>query len=113
MHEMSIAMGILDIANEYALKSKAKVVNEIEIEIGTLAGVEFSSLEFAMDAVSKGTILENAKTKILRIEAKAKCNVCNAEFPIANFFMSCPKCNSYNITIINGKELRVKALNVD
>ena len=55
MHELSIAMSIVDIAAEYAARDNAKCVTEIEIEVGTLAGVVIDALDFAMEAAIKNT----------------------------------------------------------
>ncbi len=43
MHEMSIAMNILEIAEQNASDSVSSVINSIDVEIGTLAGIELSS----------------------------------------------------------------------
>lgn len=112
MHELSIALGIVKIAEEETAKAKANSVNLIELEIGTLAGIEFDSLEFVWPSAVKNTVLEHAVKKISVIEAKGKCIDCNTIFNIKNIYDSCPKCSSYFKGIIQGKELRVKALEV-
>lgn len=47
MHELSIVMSILDIAQKQANMAQAKVVEEIELEIGELSGIEKMSFDFA------------------------------------------------------------------
>ena len=39
MHELSIVLGIVDIANEEARRHHAQKIDSIELEIGTMAGV--------------------------------------------------------------------------
>ncbi len=112
MHELSIALGIVKIAEEETAKAKANSVDLIELEIGTLAGIEFDSLDFVWPSAVKDTVLEHAVKKINIIEAKGKCIDCDTIFNIKNIYDSCPKCNSYLKGIIQGKELRVKALEV-
>jgi len=112
MHELSIALGIVKIAENETAKAKAKKVDLIELEIGTLAGVEFESLDFVWPSAVKETVLEHAVKKINIIEAKGKCIDCDTIFKIKNIYDSCPKCNSFLKGIIQGKELRVKALEV-
>ncbi len=112
MHELSIALGIVKIAETETAKAKAKKVDLIELEIGTLAGVEFESLDFVWPSAVKETVLEHAVKKINIIEAKGKCIDCDTIFEIKNIYDSCPKCNSFLKGIIQGKELRVKALEV-
>jgi hydrogenase nickel incorporation protein HypA/HybF len=112
MHELSIAMGIIKIAEEETTKARAKKVELIELEIGTLAGVELESLNFVWPSAVKGSVLENAKKKIDIIQAKGKCLECDSVFPLKNMYDACPKCNSFLKGIIKGKELRVKSLEV-
>ncbi len=52
MHEMSLISNILAIAEDQARSGGAKVINRIEVEVGTLAGVEIPSLEFCYGITS-------------------------------------------------------------
>lgn len=113
MHELSVAMNIIEIVEQNAKKVNAERVNEIEMEIGTLSGVIPEILEFSLDIAANNTILENATRKITIIQAKARCIACSNEFPINDIFSTCPACNSFKFEIIQGKELRVKSINVD
>ena len=110
---MSIAESIVEIAQEYANKENAKAITELDLSIGTLAGIEFESLEFALDVCKNGTILENAKIKINKIKARAKCIHCNTEFEVENLFDACPSCKGYSTSLICGKEMKVDSLLID
>ncbi|MBL7110474.1 MAG: hydrogenase maturation nickel metallochaperone HypA [Bacteroidales bacterium] len=113
MHEFSIAMNVVDIATEYANREQAKVVREIEIEVGIFSGVVVDALEFAMESAVKGTILENAICKIAIVQGIARCPECMNEFETDDLFKCCPKCKTCAPYIIQGRELRVKSLIVD
>ena len=80
MHELSIAMSIVEIAEKEFEKSRASKVTEIELEIGQLAGIEYEALEFAMQMAVKNTILENAILKVEKPKGLAFCNDCSLEF---------------------------------
>ncbi|WP_299547832.1 hydrogenase maturation nickel metallochaperone HypA [Seonamhaeicola sp.] len=112
MHELSIALGIVKIAEDEAVKAKASTVESIELEIGMLSGVELDSLEFVWPSATKDTILEHSKRIINTIEGKAKCIDCDTIFSLNEYYDSCPKCQSNFKNILKGKELRVKALEV-
>jgi hydrogenase nickel incorporation protein HypA/HybF len=77
-----------------------------------LAGIEFDSLDFIWSSAVKDTVLENARKKINIISAKGKCMDCDLVFSIDHLYDTCPKCKSNLKGIIQGKELRVKALEV-
>jgi hydrogenase nickel incorporation protein HypA/HybF len=112
MHELSVALGIVKIAEIEAKKANAKVIALIELEIGTLAGIEFESLDFVWPSAVQGTVLENAVKKVIKIDGKAKCIDCDTVFTLDHLYDACPNCNSYFKGIVQGKELRVRALEV-
>ena len=112
MHELSVAMGIVTIAEEEAKKASAKNVEVIELEIGTLSGIELEALDFVWPMAVKNTILEDADRRITIVQAIGKCMDCNIEFEVENICDACPHCGGFLKGIIKGKELRVKALEV-
>ncbi|HKK40821.1 MAG TPA: hydrogenase maturation nickel metallochaperone HypA [Bacteroidales bacterium] len=113
MHELSIAMSIVDIATKEAEKAGTDVVLEVDLDIGTMAGIEFESLEFALSVATQGTLLEKTAFNINRIQAKAKCLDCNREFDIRDILSGCPGCDSPNIFLTSGKELRISSLLIE
>lgn len=111
MHELSIIYSILDAAeNEVRQRDKKMAVEAIDLEIGELAGVEISSLEFIWPAAVEHTVLENAVCNITRIPGKAGCSTCGHTFEVRQYFDPCPKCDSHWSQIISGEELRIKSL---
>lgn len=110
MHELSIVMSILDIAEEYAGKTKYRAIEEIELDIGCLTTIEMNAFEFAWKEGVRNTRLQDAAKKINRIKGKAKCMDCENTFTIENLFDPCPSCGQHLLDILEGKELRVKSL---
>ncbi len=113
MHEMSIALNIIDIVSSEARKNNSEKINEVEVEIGQLSGVELESLKFSLDIAKKNTPLANSSTKFLTIDAEAKCRDCNCIFKLNDFIGTCPDCGKFDLEIIKGKELRVKSINIE
>ena len=112
MHELSIALSIVDIAEEEVRKANASSVDLIELDIGKLSGVEINALEFVWDQAVKETVLEKAERKINRIPGMARCMDCSRQFEMEELFDACPDCQQYFNDIIQGKELRVKSLTI-
>ena len=112
MHELSVVMGIVRIAEDETAKAGASRVEKIELEIGTQAGIEFDALEFVWPNAVEGTVLADAEKVIKVVPAVAKCLDCDTEFALENIYDSCPKCKSFLKGILRGKELRVRALEV-
>jgi hydrogenase nickel incorporation protein HypA/HybF len=113
MHELSIVMNIIEIAEENAKKANASVINEIELDIGNQAGIVIEALEFAIESAKKDTMLEKAKWVINIIPALARCNSCSHEFETGDLFSPCPQCGNPFSEIFQGKELKVKSLKVE
>ncbi len=112
MHELSIAMGIVKIAEKEAEKLNISEVKAIDLEIGTLSGIEIESLNFAWPMAIAGSVLEKAEKRIYIIPAKAKCLECEHVFEIKNLFDDCPVCGSHFKDIFQGKEMRVKSIEI-
>jgi len=112
MHELSIALGIVKIAEDETAKANAKQVTKIELEIGVLAGVELESLNFVWESAVKRTVLEDAEKVIDVVEGRGKCVDCDTEFNMEKIYDCCSNCGSNFKGILKGKELRVKALEV-
>ncbi len=110
MHELSIALSIVDLAEDQAQKHQATEIEELELEIGCLSGVEIQTLTFALESSVRGTMLEKARIIRHDIEGEGRCGDCDTIFRMDALFDSCPQCGSYCINIVKGKELRVKSI---
>ena len=113
MHELSIVMSIVDIAEEEAAKANVKRFDTIELEIGTLAGVVMEALDFAWQTAISNTVLEHAQRKVNLVRAVARCGDCNHEYETQTLYEACPACGSYFTHLIRGNELKIKSLIVD
>lgn len=110
MHELSIARSIVELAEDQARKHHASVVEELELEVGVLAGIEVETLDFALESVVKGTALERARIVRHIISGEGRCAECQAVFPMDARLTPCPCCGSWWIEIRRGKELRLKSV---
>ena len=110
---MSIALSIIDLAAEQAKTENATKVCEIELDIGSLSGVEITALSFAMEIAVIDSILEHSEVKINEIKARSECLECRHTFDSEYLINSCPKCNELNTKIVRGKELQVKSLTIE
>ena len=110
MHELSIAQSIVELAEQEARNHNSTSIEELELEIGALAGIEWTALEFALESAIKGSLLENARIIRQLIAGEGRCGDCENLFPVENLFTECPVCGSYAVKIVKGKELRIKSL---
>jgi hydrogenase nickel incorporation protein HypA/HybF len=113
MHEMSLCEGILQIIESEAEKQNFSKVKRVILEVGALSGVEISALEFAFDVVMKGSVAEQATLEIIEQEATAWCMKCAETVTIKQRYDACPQCDSYQLQVSSGDEMRIKELEVD
>lgn len=113
MHEMSIAISIVDIVCKKANEENAKNINNIVIDVGELSGIMIDALEFGFEAATKNTLADGAKLKINKIQGKAYCKNCDKPYYLKNEYSPCPTCNDFNFELQEGKELNIKSFNID
>ena len=107
MHELSVVMGIIEVAESYA---RGEPIEEITLEIGCLTTIEMNAFEMAWKQGVKMTLLEKAHKDVRRIPGRALCLECGEPFDIAELYDACPLCGGHFIEITQGKELKVKSL---
>jgi hydrogenase nickel incorporation protein HypA/HybF len=113
MHEFSLAIEVINLAQREAEKNMAGSIQEITIEVGDLSGVEADAFESALELLVKDSILENSTINIVRISGKGKCNACDIEFEMNQRMATCPKCQCFPSKISGGEEFRVVSLMVE
>ncbi len=114
MHEFSIAVSIVEIAESAAVQHKAAGISEVEVEIGAASGIVIEALEFAWDsAAASSDLLKKSKLKICPVPLLAQCIRCHHRFAPDDLFEPCPVCRESGITILQGKELKVKSVTLD
>ena len=64
MHELSIAMSIVDLATEEAQRQGAVRVEAVHLKLGALSGVVKEALLFSWDLACRETPVEGAKLSV-------------------------------------------------
>ena len=113
MHELSIAMNIVELAEEYAAREQAEKVTGLEIEVGDFSGVVVDALEFAMEEAVKGSICEGAVWTIIPVHPLARCSSCGHTYQPESLFQPCPVCSGYGAEMLWGEELRLRSIMVE
>ncbi len=112
MHEMAIAESMLEIVEKTARGSGAARVKVVWLEIGVLSQVAPEALRFCFDAVTRGGIAEGAVLTIDATPGAAWCMPCGETVPLARLGDACPRCGSYQLTVSQGDQMRVKEIEI-
>jgi hydrogenase nickel incorporation protein HypA/HybF len=113
MHEMSLAVSIVEQTREAAAREGAARILEVEIEVGCLAGVLADSLLFCLEAVGASDGLAGTTFRITEVGASGNCRVCAAAFPADSFLVICPSCGSDDVSLNGGRELKIRSLTIE
>lgn len=131
MHEGAIAEGILSVALDYLARNKGRVIGEVGLKLGELAGVEEYALRTAWRVVTRGTAAENSVLVINRIPLAGRCPSCQKEMIIGRkmqeaagllspeygprlmpYSFACPHCGQ-SLEVVRGREMQVDYLDID
>ena len=113
MHEMSLAEGVIQVLEDHAKSQSFTRVKKIWLEVGQLANVELESFRFCFDAVCRNSLAAGSKLYIDELEGSAWCLDCRKSVPIGSLRDVCPICDSVQIQVTGGQELKIRELEVE
>lgn len=114
MHELSIAMSMIEMASEEAARRGSTQVNTIYLKLGPLSGVVKDALLFSYEVASSGTPLEGSKLVIEDVPVVVFCQDCQAERVIESIQrFCCPVCGALTSDILKGREMEVTAIEIE
>ncbi len=113
MHEMSLAMHIVDLAASRAQQEGASRVSAIELEVGAMAGVMVEALEFCFEAAARNTVVEGATLATRLVEGRGTCLTCGVSHLMVEVHAICPSCGGSLLHDEGGMELRLRSITID
>ena len=111
MHEVSIATSLLDLIGQQL--GGVQKLSEVELRVGPLSGVSVHSLEFCFATIAGES---GYGSPCLRIEATLvdiQCDRCPARYQVADPHDPCPRCGSWQRTILGGDELQLVSVTLE
>jgi hydrogenase nickel incorporation protein HypA/HybF len=110
MHELSIALSILDIASEES-ERLGVVPCAIHVKLGPLAGVVKEALVSAFALSTEGSSWEATELVIDEVPIMGWCDRCEADRPVASIQeFTCQECGQPVERITGGQELELTGL---
>jgi hydrogenase nickel incorporation protein HypA/HybF len=113
MHEVSVAENIVEIITQHVDRDSLNRVRSVAVTAGTFSGIVPDSLEFAYQAITDSTELAKSFLVIEQIPFVIRCRECSAESAGEEGIMQCPQCGSADTTVVSGKELLIKEIELD
>ncbi len=114
MHELSIALSIVDMAEEELERRGGAQITAIHLKVGALSGVVKEALESSYELACEGTPLQGSRIVIQEIPVVVFCSACQQQRALASVqLFRCPECGGPTAEIVQGKELEVVALEIE
>ena len=113
MHELSIALSIVEMAEAEAVRSGSGQVHAVHLRLGRLSGVEKSALLASYEMACHATPLEGSRLLIEEIPIEVFCSRCGVARGVdSRQWFACTECGAPTPTILQGKEMEVVALEI-
>lgn len=113
MHEMSIAISIVEAVTEKTRQEGCTLVTEIDLVVGRLSGVQLESLLFCFSAAAAGTMAEQARLVVDEREGVGECEACGTRVAMETHYARCPGCGEFRVRIVSGEELSVQSITIE
>jgi hydrogenase nickel incorporation protein HypA/HybF len=115
VHEVSIALGMVEELARIARENNAKKITGVKLKIGKMSGIVTDSLIFAFDAIKlEHPFLSSAEISIEEVPLVYACRICGKEFETDNLsFAACPDCKTYKLKILSGEEQHIENVEVE
>lgn len=113
MHELSIAMSLIEGATEEAQRQGGTKVSAVHLRLGQLSGVVRDALLFSYELACEGTALEGSRLVIEEVPATVFCPCCEVERTLPSIQrMCCPVCGALAPDVARGREIELVALEI-
>jgi hydrogenase nickel incorporation protein HypA/HybF len=113
MHELSIAMSIVEMGEEEAERRGGVRIRAVHLRLGRLSGVVKEALLSSYEMACEATVLEGSRLVIEEVPVEVFCPKCEMRRPVHSIqWFCCPECGAPTTEVMQGKELEVVALEI-
>jgi hydrogenase nickel incorporation protein HypA/HybF len=114
MHELSIAMSIIELAQEESERHGGAQVSAVHLKLGALSGVVKEALLGSFEMACEETLLKSARLIVEDVPVLIFCRSCETQRPISSVqLFCCAECGTPSSEVVQGKELEVVALEIE
>jgi hydrogenase nickel incorporation protein HypA/HybF len=113
MHELSVAMSLLDEVGNVATREGATSVAGVRLKIGRMSGIAHDALLFAWALARADTVASSAELHIEDVDVIVFCPNCEQErTPIQGGILLCSVCGASTPKVVHGRELQLVGVEV-
>jgi hydrogenase nickel incorporation protein HypA/HybF len=112
MHELSIAMSIVELAEEEA-ERRGVEITAVHLKLGALSGVVKEALLSCYEMACEGTRLQGSRLLVEDVSVLMFCPNCRGPRAVSSMqLFCCAECGTPSSELVQGKELEVVALEI-
>ena len=112
MHELSIALNIVDGALEEARRLGASAVRAVHLRLGRLSGVDKEALLFSFGVARADTPLQSSLLVIEDAEVVILCSKCGEKPSRSLPVLACSECGALAQRVVRGQELEITGMEI-
>jgi hydrogenase nickel incorporation protein HypA/HybF len=113
MHELTVALSLLDEVGATAEREGATRVASVRLRLGRMSGIVRDALLFSWELARVDTVASEAALEIEDIPVAVWCPRCEGERSIPDGRgLICSECGTISPTIVRGRELELVAMEV-
>ena len=114
MHELSIAISLVEAAQDELEKLGPVRAVAIHLDLGQLSGVVRDALEFSYEVACQNTALAGSRLIIKEIPVMVECPSCGGpQLVVSLQDFRCAQCGSIGGRVVQGRELQLAALEIE
>ena len=113
MHELSIAMSLLEVVEEQSQQRGGAHISAVHVRVGPLSGVIAQALNSAFELARESTEFKDCRLVIEETPVTVHCPTCKSDQPVESVQqMSCAVCGTATADLATGRELEVCAMEI-
>lgn len=109
MHELSIAVSIVETAEQEAARRCARI-EAVHLRLGPLSGVVKDALLSAYELACENTVLAGSRLIVEDVPLVVYCPHCAERRTLDSMSFLCPECQTPTPEVLQGRELEIFAL---
>ncbi len=114
MHELSVALKLLEMAEERCRAEGCQAVDSVKVRVGKASGILPEAFRFAFEAAKQGTLAGEATLIVDVVPLGGFCPKCQNHFTTKEaYLLECPSCSSSRFKINQGYELELIELELN
>ena len=110
MHELNIAGRIIELVEQEMISRRLSSLEEVNVRVGAISGIDPEALVFSYDAACAGTALGGSRLNVRVVTPVVKCGDCGGTAEVEDNSFRCPACGSGRLELLEGQEIEIESI---